>query len=168
MSRKFNKNFKKFKNNNLNTLHKYNQNILSDQGNDSCSNCIDYCQNCNSKRFQRNFDKWTSGNKYIDKFIQDAQLTARTFHEVIEWIPYNRLRNIKYLTKGGFSTIYEAIWLGGNIIGWDNKAQTWYRDIDIKSLLNKNETKGRYVVLKSLNNSSNINDDFLNEVSYFL
>ena len=42
---------------------------------------------------------------------------------------------------------------------------------DIKSPLNENE-EGYPVVLKSLNNSSNINEDFLNEVSdcliYFL
>ena len=66
-----------------------------------CSSCKQlntshgWCQNCNSKRFQQNFDKWTSGNKYIDKFIQEAQLKARNRYEIIEWIPYNSLRNIK-------------------------------------------------------------------------
>src|SRR5688572_2856352 len=72
---------------------------------------VDWCQNCDSKRFQREFNQWTSGNKYLDKFIQDTQLKARNSWEVIEWIPYNRLRNIQYLARGGFSTIYKAIWL---------------------------------------------------------
>jgi len=36
----------------------------------------DWCQNCNSKKFQQDFDKWNSGNKYIDEFIQKAQLKA--------------------------------------------------------------------------------------------
>ncbi|GES99027.1 kinase-like domain-containing protein [Rhizophagus clarus] len=121
-----------------------------------------WCQNCNSERFQHGFYKWTSGNKYIDNFIQE------------------RLRNIKYLTKGGFSTIYNAIWLDGFIKWWDNETQTWYRNFsylnyinkndheiakeeNIKSPLNKNEMKGFHVVLKSLNDSSDIKDDFLNE-----
>src|SRR5581483_1171402 len=126
MYKKFNKNdknIKKFKNNNLNTLSEYEQRII-DQYYGLCSDCKQpktddgWCQNCNSKRFQQDFDKWTSGNKYIDKFIQEAQLKARNEFEVIEWIPYNKLRNIKYLAKGGFSTIYKAIWLDGFIENW--------------------------------------------------
>src|SRR5690242_15673163 len=31
---------------------------------------------CNSKHFQQDFDKWTSGNKEIDEFIQKVQLNA--------------------------------------------------------------------------------------------
>src|ERR1051325_10880093 len=27
-----------------------------------------WCQSCNSKHFQNDFNKWTSGNKEIDKF----------------------------------------------------------------------------------------------------
>ena len=67
------------------------------------------------------------------------------------------MRNIKYLAKGGFSTIYKAIWLSGRIKHWDKSKQKWVR-----------ENLGTEVVLKSLNNSSNINEDFLNEVSDFL
>src|ERR1043166_1066835 len=29
-----------------------------------------WCRSCNSKRFQQEFNKWTSGNKKIDEFIQ--------------------------------------------------------------------------------------------------
>lgn len=82
-----------------------------------CTNCkrikpdYNWCKNCNRKRFRYNFDKWTSGNKYIDKFIQKAQLKANNSYESIECIPYNRLRNIKHLAYDGLSTIYKAIWL---------------------------------------------------------
>src|SRR3954451_13574698 len=47
-----------------------------------CPNCnepnLDYqwCQQCNAKRFQQDFHKWTSGNKFIDKFLQESQLNA--------------------------------------------------------------------------------------------
>ena len=70
---------------------------------------------CNAKRFQQDFPNWTSGNIYIDNFIQESQLNAQRYSHVLEWIPYNRLTNIKYLAKGGFSTVYKAIWLDGRI-----------------------------------------------------
>ncbi|RIA85129.1 kinase-like domain-containing protein [Glomus cerebriforme] len=141
MSKKFKKNFKTSKNNYLNTSSKYklkrNYGLCSDCKRPNTSH--GWCQNCNSKIFQKDFDKWTSGNKYIDKFIQETQMKAKSKYEVIEWIPYNQIRNIEYLAKGGFSTIYTA---------------NWYDYIS--------------VVLKSLNNSSNINDDFLNALKNHL
>ena len=112
-----------------------------------------WCQQCNAKRFRQNFPIWTSGNKYIDKFIQETQLNARNEYEVLEWIPYNRLTNIEYLAKGGFSTVYKATWLDGKINHWYNDKNEWIR--------NGNED----VAIKSLDNSSNINDEFLNEVN---
>ncbi len=165
-----------------NTLSEYEKEILN-QEYGLCSDCnepntwFNWCQNCNSKRFQQDFNKWTSGNEFIDKFIQDAQLKARNYREVIEWIPYNRLRNIKYLAQGGFSIVYKAIWLDGFIESWDSGKQQWLRysyklevkDYEnakrenIKSPLNENEEYGENVVLKSLNNSTNINDGFLVE-----
>jgi len=86
-----------------------------------------WCKICNSKRFQQNFGKWTSGNEHIDKFIQEIQLEARDENEVMEWIPYDRLRNIQYFVKGGFSTNYKAIWLDGYIVNWNFIKQDWKR-----------------------------------------
>src|ERR1051325_12104280 len=60
----------------------------------------DWCQQCNAKRFQQDFPNWTSGNKDIDNFIQETQLNAQRPEEVLEWIPYNRLVNIKQLAEG--------------------------------------------------------------------
>ena len=111
-----------------------------------------WCNQCNAKRFQQDFPNWTSGNKYIDNFIQETQFNAQNRYEVLEWIPYNRLTNIKYLAKGGFSTVYNAIWLDGYIWDWDNGKKQYRNDYS--------------VVIKSLNNSSNINEEFLNEVRY--
>ena|SRR5581483_6876979 len=154
----------------------------------SCPDCnqsykhYNWCQNCNSKRFQQDFDKWTSGNELIDNFIKYTQLEATHYDQVIEWIPYNKFRNIKFLAEGGFGTIDSAIWLDGIITGWDRGKQQWKRcpsfelkDEDykiaeqenVKLPLNENEKYGNYVVLKRLNNSENIHKDFLNEVIYF-
>ena len=35
--------------------------------------------------------------------------------KIVEWIPYNNLQNIEYLTKGGFSEIYTADWIDGRM-----------------------------------------------------
>src|SRR5688572_12458480 len=98
-----------------------------------CSDCnkpqasYRWCQNCNSKRFQQDFDKWTSGNKYIDKLIQESQLKARNRYEAIEWIPYVRLMNVEYFAEGGFSMVYKAIWLDGYILDWNGITRKWNR-----------------------------------------
>jgi hypothetical protein len=141
-----------------------------------------WCHGCNSKIFQEDFPNWTSGNKFIDNFIQKSQLQAKTF-EVVEWIPYNHLRNIKYLAQGGFSTIFKVIWLDGAINCWDYENQQWNRDCyqvpeeayeDARNLkrtlrnpIKDIETHGFPVALKSLINSSHISEEFLNEVSNF-
>ena len=130
----------------------------------------DWCKQCNAKRFQQDFHKWTSGNKFIDKFIQESQLNTEECWHVLEWIPYNRLTNVKYLDKGGFSTVYKAIWLDGYIDYWDYENSQWKRYIDIDSDEDGNNISkiGYKVVLKSLDNSSSLNDEFLNEVIILL
>ena len=143
-------------NNTLDATTEYNEHELCPK----CNTNINYwCQQCNAKRFQQDFPNWTSGNKSIDNFIQEIQLNARNKHEVLEWIPYNRLANIKYLAKGGFSTVYKAIWLDGYVNKWDYDKKQWNRWIS-------DSIKGYSVVIKGLNNSSNINEEFLNEVRY--
>src|SRR5687768_3483620 len=72
-----------------------------------------WCQPCNSKRFQQNFQNWASGNHEVDKFIQKSQLNVRNYKEVIEWFEYDRFGDVEYLAKGGFGTTYKAIWKDG-------------------------------------------------------
>ena len=36
-----------------------------------------WCKPCSAIRFQQDFHKWTSGNKFIDEFIQKAQINAK-------------------------------------------------------------------------------------------
>ena len=122
-----------------------------------CKECItDYnywCQSCNGKRFQQNFQNWTSGNHDIDELIQQTQLNAKNWNKVIEWIEYDRFENIEYLAKGGFGTTYKATWKDGFIDYWDSENNQWKRD-------------GRQTVaLKCLHNSQNITAEFLSEVS---
>src|SRR5581483_3259215 len=110
---------------------------ISNQRYGLCPECnqpntyINWCKECYAKKFQQNFCNWTSGNEHVDKFIQEVQLSARSPFELLEWIPYNRLRNIQYLTQGGFSTVYKAIWLDGFIEFWDYEKQQWKRVLRI-------------------------------------
>lgn len=147
-----------------------------------CNKCrkpktdYDWCQSCCSEQFK--LFEWASENESINYFVRRAQSKARNHWEVIEWIPYTRLINVKYLTKGGFSTINKAIWLDGYIICWNDSENCWDRNrykleeedyldyrneknnIDL-TLKEDEKFEGFHVVLKSLNN---INEDFLKEV----
>ncbi|RHZ80122.1 hypothetical protein Glove_139g353 [Diversispora epigaea] len=112
-----------------------------------------WCMPCNSKHFQNDFNNWTSGNDKIDKFIQDAQLNANYYSDVIEWIPYDRFKDVKQIGKGGFGTIHYAMWIDGFIDEWDIENQQWkrYQDDELK------------VALKKFDNFVNFND-VLNEM----
>ncbi|RHZ46848.1 hypothetical protein Glove_606g156 [Diversispora epigaea] len=111
-----------------------------------------WCKSCNSKHSQNDFKKWTSGNNTIDKFILDAQQNATNGREVIEWISYNRFKDIKEIAKGGFGTIYKARWIYGPIESWDVENQWWKR------------WGQQDVALKKFNNSfASLNEEFLNE-----
>src|SRR4051794_12142530 len=97
-----------------------------------------WCHFCNAKRFQQKFKNWTSGNEDIDRRIRDAQSLAACYEKVLEWIPYDRFYDIKYIAKGGFGTVYKANWIDGYIRNWDYKIRNWRR-----------EGQGRHVALKS-------------------
>jgi hypothetical protein len=120
-------------------------------------NPLPWCQFCNSKHFQQGFNKWTSGNKEIDEFIQKFQLNATRFEEVLEWIPYEKFTDIEYLAKGGFGTVYKAKWIDRYIKYWNIDQNTWKRSF-----------MGDMIVLKCLNNSQNLTTDFLQEVCNLL
>ncbi|GET66839.1 kinase-like domain-containing protein [Rhizophagus irregularis DAOM 181602=DAOM 197198] len=70
---------------------------------------------------------------------------------IIEWIPYNKLQNIKYLTKGGCSEIYKAYWIDGFYNEWDLKEKQLKR------------YRGHNVVLKKLENVESANRSWFEE-----
>ena len=114
-----------------------------------------WCQSCNSKHFQQNFKNWTSGNHEVDELIQKTQLKANEYKEVLEWIEYDRFENVEYLAKGGFGTVFKAIWKDGYIKNWGSENNQWKR------------MGGTKVALKCLYNSQDIAAEFLKEVRYF-
>ena len=118
-------------------------------------NSFNWCQICH---FQRDFKNWSSGNDDVDKFIQQAQLRATKWSGLLEWIEHDRFENIEYLAKGGFGTVFKAIWKDGPIDRWDSENNQWKRYTNYRD---------RAVALKCLHNSQNITAEFLREVRYF-
>ena len=119
-----------------------------------------WCQSCYGKRFQQNFQNWTSGNHDIDELIQRTQLDAKNERKILEWIEYDRFENIEYLAKGGFGTTYKATWKDGYITNWDSENNQWKRHIPYGK-------EDLPVALKCLHNSQDITDEFLREVRCF-
>ena|SRR5688572_7972611 len=126
-----------------------------------------YCINCYEK-----YNNWfeidnkscilcqtNHENKKISDLVQEMILSidhnSDEFGMMFEWIPYDQFSNIKEIGKGGFSTVYSAIWKDGLL--FHNKrdffgGKHWQR---------KPNTR---VALKWLHNSQNFIDKFINKV----
>ncbi|POG61959.1 kinase-like domain-containing protein [Rhizophagus irregularis DAOM 181602=DAOM 197198] len=119
-----------------------------------------YCEYCVRNYLKNNFSNWTSGNDDIDNLIQECQINTLEPDSIVEWIPYNNLKNIKYLTKGGYSEIYTAEWTDGNFIEWDSTQQQLKR-IGGPGLVQN-------VVLKRLENVESANKRWFEEANSHL
>ena len=142
----------------LNMESDYNK-LLNNEGTKRiCENCqgeclaISYCEHCVRNYLKAKFSNWTSGNNDIDNLIQKCQLETISPDMIIEWIPYNHLQNIKYLTKGGCSEIYAAVRNDGRYVEWDSKE---------KQLKRIGEQE---VILKELKNVESANRSWFEEV----
>ena len=114
---------------------------------------MQWCKICESKRFEMNFGTWTSGNDNIDCFILETQLNAHSRFDYLEWIPFDRFKNVQYVGSGGFGSIYKAIWLDGPREKWDKKTYQYVCCGEWK------------VALKQLHNSRYVSTDFFDEVN---
>ena len=136
--------------------------ILNNKGTKRiCENCQDeclatlYCEHCVRNYLKAKFSNWTSGNYDIDNLIQKCQLETLKPNMIMEWISYNHLQNIKYLTKGGCSEIYTADWVNGSYKEWDSKNQQLKRIVEFGV---------QHVILKKLENVENANRSWFEEV----
>ncbi|GBC04928.1 hypothetical protein RclHR1_05950012 [Rhizophagus clarus] len=127
------------------------------------------CYGCNTrkkeslKRFLSDFGvcdqcykaitKFTSsGNEDIDNFIRSTLLI---YDVRLDFAPFDKFKDLKFIAEGGFSKIYKATWIDGPITTWNCEKQEYNR--------HANKT----VVLKELNDSKNINSEQLNEIKIF-
>jgi hypothetical protein len=82
---------------------------------------------------------WTSGNEKIDDFIQERQLKADKYSDIIfEWIPCSQFNQNKETGKNGFITVYSAIWRDGPLQykGYRNYTRDSFKKVALKYLHN--------------------------------
>ncbi|GES90126.1 kinase-like domain-containing protein [Rhizophagus clarus] len=127
-----------------------------------CNDCEEeclatlYCEYCVRNYLKQKFSYWTSGNNDVNDLIQKCQMESLAPNKIVEWIPYKNIQNIKYLTRGGFSEIYTAEWIGGQYYEWDS----------IKQQLKRYGT--RNVILKRLENVESANRSWFEEAKSHL
>jgi hypothetical protein len=112
-----------------------------------------YCEYCVRNYLKVKFSNWTSGNNNIDILIKKCQMEAFAPFKIIEWIPYEKLQNIKFLTKGGYSEIYKAVWINGVYNEWNTKKQKL-----------KRFGRQKVIILKTLGNVESENQRWFEEV----
>ncbi|CAB5375099.1 unnamed protein product [Rhizophagus irregularis] len=112
-------------------------------------NIYEWCIPCQTDLLKKNFTKWTSGDKIIDDFIQEKQLSICDLcDKVVEWISCNQFNDIKEIE----ASVYSAIWKEGPM----------YYDHNKKERMRKPDTK--VLLKKYLYNLQDITE-FLNEVN---
>ncbi|PKC64176.1 hypothetical protein RhiirA1_396271 [Rhizophagus irregularis] len=113
-----------------------------------------WCLECEINVMKENFPYWTSKNKEIDELIRYTQLNATQACDYLEWIPFEKFEMVKYVGKGGFSSVYSALWMEGPRWIWDDGAQEWTRAGPMN------------VALKRLDNSQKISSSYINQIEY--
>jgi hypothetical protein len=131
--------------------------------NDCCEICGEmyinkydkWCQSCQISNLKQNFVNWSSENEKIDELIQEMQMNIkRSYDLIVEWIPYNQLKDIREVNKDDSATLYSALWINGPL-------EYKYDEKEYKRTSNEN------VALKCLHNSQDIINEFLKEVWNF-
>ena len=150
--------------------------IVSDKGPNSViinhDNCykeydsIPWCKECVPRCI---IEGWTSNNNEVDEFIKDTICHAVLrydendnnkyyyYPEFLEWIPFDRFKNIKQIGMGGFAKVYSATWIDG---------QTKYKR-QVDGSWKKLDSEPIKVALKRLDGSQNMSVEYLNEVNFY-
>ena len=107
------------------------------------------CHTC----FKSNTIFKSSGNKTINDFIKYTQISYHDARGMMEFVPYERFKDVEYVTDGGFSKIYKAIWIDGPIkyfFNWNIKEQKFNRLVNRPVALKKLHTKELNEVLNEV------------------
>ncbi|RHZ75429.1 hypothetical protein Glove_213g36 [Diversispora epigaea] len=111
------------------------------------NNSLRLCKRCSVLEQEPLIVNSGSGNKNIDDFINKSHSPkyGSLNNPFLEWVPYEKFTNVEYIGKGGFSEIYKATW------------EKFSMNYGI--FMNKTE-----VVLKVLNDSQNVDNEFIKEL----
>ncbi|CAB4433086.1 unnamed protein product [Rhizophagus irregularis] len=146
-----------------NVVSEFNELNISDKDPNSSKidheNCYDlddkkfWCKECVPRCI---IEGWTSGNDDIDNFIKDTiyNVGGECYPSFLEWVPFDKFKDMKQIGEGGFAKVYSATWIDGIAKYTKQDDENW---IKIKP-------KSMQVALKRLNGSQNMSADFLNEL----
>ncbi|CAB4443313.1 unnamed protein product [Rhizophagus irregularis] len=115
-----------------------------------CKECVPRCI----------IEGWTSGNNDINEFIKDTIYNANNgyysnnYPLFLEWVPFDRFKDVKQIGEGGFAKVYSATWIDGKAEYKRQNDGNW----------KKEELKPIKVALKKLNESQKIFANNLNEI----
>jgi hypothetical protein len=126
------------------------------------------CNECNKKRSHLDEDHQIchichkaktrfkpSGSEVIDDFIKYTLINNSKPEGKMEFVPYNKFKDVEFIAEGGFSKIYKATWVDGPVSTHWSVTQCYLR------------RENKEVVLKKLNNSKDITSKELNEVNEY-
>src|SRR5205823_5194358 len=116
-----------------------------------------WCRTCNAGHFRNDFDKWTSGNKEFDYFIQNTQIHVWSYQLVLEWYPWSTFSEIEEIGKGGYATVFRAKRQVQRIKKWNYQTNEWSR------IEKDDDYYNEYVALKTMGDFES--KDFMNEVT---
>jgi len=113
-----------------------------------------WCNPCQRRHFEENFDNWSTGDKDIDDFLKHTQINAQECDQYLEWIPFSAFINVNKSEISEVGTLFSANWIRGPSDTWDPVESEY---VAKRSLLK--------VALISLGSSTLL---FLKEVNFFL
>jgi hypothetical protein len=99
------------------------------------SNFFSWCNICKIKHFKLNYDEFPSGYNEIDKMLKDYYCESNSSKKLIEWIPYNRFKDITHFAINK-ETYSGAVWSEGCICDWNKDKFNWTRRIKEVTLVN--------------------------------
>ncbi|CAG8493494.1 20874_t:CDS:1 [Dentiscutata erythropus] len=103
-----------------------------------------YCEFCIRNYLKKQFNEWKTEDKEIDELIRECQLNTVSPSHVIEYIPYEKFKNVKFVTSTENSNIYTATWENGPFIDWDSERQELTRSGQGIYILKVLENSGKY------------------------
>ncbi|RGB25826.1 kinase-like domain-containing protein, partial [Rhizophagus diaphanus] len=157
-------------NNETQVVSDFNELNISDKNSISANinhdNCYDpdsskfWCKECVPRCI---IEGWTSGNDDIDNLIKDSIYDVRYGKYIgdgkyspsfLEWVPFDRFKDMKQIGEGGFAKVYSATWIDGKAKYFKQDDGNWI----------KKKPSSKEVALKRLNGSQNMSADYLNEL----
>ncbi|RIA91108.1 kinase-like domain-containing protein [Glomus cerebriforme] len=131
-------------------MNKTNINIRDNEIGDFLYNTRNVISYCDIVEYMKEIDKYGDTPLNVYKCLKERIYKNFNPEAVMEWIPYSRIKNLKKIAQGGFSSIYQATWLDGGINGAEYSSS--YR--------RENEV----IAIKKFSGSQHVSNHFLDEV----